>query len=174
MATAIASSLANVPARHDVAMTGEITLPSDPAHRRTQRKNTGGKARSHHHHHSPQTQRKRFRRTSETFTERREHHSCGNVDQVYAAALHVPSRARTKPKTPKPSQPKRMRRNRTKRRARRETGSTSGGPHRSCFLNNEQNLRTRLPEDGRRVRPYPTTQTSMANVLAAGGAGHWR
>ena len=118
MATAIASSLANVPARHDVAMTGEITLRGRilPIGGLKEKILAAKRAAittiilpKHNEKDLEELPKHLLKGVNIILAE--------TVDQVYAAALHVPSRARTKPKTPKPSQPKRMPSNRTKRAA---------------------------------------------------------
>lgn len=113
MATAIASSLANIPARHDVAMTGEITL-------RGRILPIGGlKEKILAAKRAAISTIILPKRNEKDLEELPKHLLKGvhiilaeTVDQVYAAALHLPSHVRIKPKTPrtKPS-------NRTKRAA---------------------------------------------------------
>ena len=116
MATAIASSLANVPARHDVAMTGEITLRGRilPIGGLKEKILAAKRAAittiilpKHNEKDLEELPKHLLKGVNVILAE--------TVDQVYAAALHVPSRARTTSHTPKPSRTKRVPSNRTKR-----------------------------------------------------------
>lgn len=116
MATAIASSLANVPARHDVAMTGEITLRGRVLPiGGLKEKILAAKRAAITTIILPKHNEKDLEELPKHLLKGVDVILVETVDQVYAAALHVPSRARTKPKTPTPSRPGRMPSNRTKR-----------------------------------------------------------
>ena len=116
MATALASSLANIPARHDVAMTGEITLrgrilPIGGL----KEKILAAKRASIPRIILPKRNEKDLEELPKHLLKGVKIIFVETVDQVFAAALHRPSRARVTPKPSKPTRAKTVSSNQKKR-----------------------------------------------------------